>query len=373
MRTGTAPREGQARKGHGRGAISNPQGRFGLRREAFDDGWIDSPEAPDPGAGVPVTEVFEERARSLITHNDSPDVPFDRSINVYRGCEHGCIYCYARPNHGYVGLSSGLDFESKIFVKVNAADLLQAELSAPGYRCQPIALGTATDVYQPLERRYRITRALIERMTKHRQPFSILTKSALVERDIDLIAPMAHQGLASVSFTITTLDVALARRWEPRAAAPWRRLQAMRRLHEAGIPVGVSIAPVVPFLNEPEIERILACARQAGATSAFHSILRLPYELRALFVEWLAEHYPERARRILHRVDDLRARRASASALPERVSSRFSGEGPWAELLRLRFDMALRKLGYGPGPTLRTDLFVRERCDATPGAQLGLF
>ncbi len=372
MRTGMAPQAGPARKG--RGAISNPQGRFGLRREAFDDGWTDPAEAPEPGAGVPATEVFEEQARSLITRNDSPDVPFDQSINVYRGCEHGCIYCYARPNHGFVGMSSGLDFESKIFVKVNAVERLRAELSAPGYRCRPIALGTATDVYQPLERRYRITRALLECMAKHRQPFSILTKSALIERDIDLIAPMAQQGLASVSFTVTTLDAELARRWEPRASAPWRRLQAMRRLHEAGIPVGVSIAPVVPFLNEPEIERILACARQAGAASAFHSILRLPYELRALFVEWLAEHYPERARRILHRVDDLRAgRRTPVAALSERVSSRFSGEGPWAELLRLRFDMALRKLGYGQRPALRTDLFVRLAGDEPPGAQLGLF
>ncbi len=364
MSTGIRTRPIAAQRG--RGALSNPQNRFELRREAFDDGWANDPDAADEPA-APVTEVFEEHARSLITSNDSPDVPVHRSINPYRGCEHGCIYCYARPNHGYVGLSPGLDFESKIFVKINAAERLRAELGAGGYRCEPLALGTATDAYQPLERRYRITRALVEILHEHRHPFSVLTKSALIERDLDLLAPMAREGLVSVSLTLTTLDPALARRWEPRAAAPWRRLQTMRRLHEAGIPVGVSLAPIAPFLNEPEIESVLAAARDAGARRAFYATLRLPHELRQLFVDWLAEHYPERAQRVLNRLHDLRPKGGSNR---DRRLARFGGEGPWAELIRLRFEMALRRLGYERDPIeLRTDRFRRD-----PGAsQLGLF
>jgi len=370
MRSGSqAPRNALP---HGRGAVSNPQNRFALRREAIDDGWHDA--APNDGddatpdeAALP-TEVFEEHARSLITSNVSPDVPFDRSINPYRGCEHGCIYCYARPNHGYVGLSPGLDFESRIFVKVNAAERLRVELSAPGYRCAPIAVGTATDAYQPVERRWRVTRGVLEVLHAHRHPFTVLTKSSLVERDIDLLAPMARDGLVGVSLTITTLDPDLARRWEPRAAAPWRRLQTMRRLHEAGIPVGVSIAPIAPFLNEPEIERILAAAREAGARHAFYAMLRLPHELRQVFVEWLAEHYPERAARVLGRLRDVQPKGASAAR--DRMLTRLSGEGAWAELVRLRFEMALRRLGYDEHRVaLRTDLFRR---DPEP-AQLGLF
>jgi len=360
-----APRNAPPR---GRGAVSNPQNRFeAARRESFDDGWTD--DETDPGEAVLRTEVFEERTRSLITRNDSPDVPFDRSINPYRGCEHGCIYCYARPNHGYVGLSAGLDFESKIFVKVDAAERLRAELSAPGYRCAPIAIGTATDAWQPIERHRRITRAIVEVLHAHRHPFSVLTKSSLVERDIDLLAPMARDGLVSVSLTLTTLDPDLARRWEPRAAAPWRRLQTMRRLHEAGIPVGVSLAPIAPFLNEPEIERVLAAAREAGARRAFYALLRLPHELRGLFVDWLAEHYPQRATRVLGRLSELHKGKG-ASPGRERICSRLGGEGPWAELVRLRFEMALRRLGYEHDRlALRTDLFRRD----LQAAQLGLF
>jgi len=352
----------------GRGAVSNPQNRFeAYRRESFDDGYSDDDATLDEAALH--TEVFEERTRSLITRNDSPDVPFDRSINPYRGCEHGCIYCYARPNHGYVGLSPGLDFESKIFVKVDAAERLRAELSAPGYRCAPIAIGTATDAWQPVERHRRITRAIIEVLHAHRHPFSALTKSSLVERDIDLLAPMARDGLVSVSLTLTTLDPVLARRWEPRATAPWRRLQTMRRLHEAGIPVGVSLAPIAPFLNEPEIERVLAAAREAGARRAFYAPLRLPHELHDVFVDWLAEHYPQRAARVLVRLREMHKGKG-ASPGRDRIRARLGGEGPWAELLRLRFEMASRRLGYEHDRlALRTDLFCRE----PQAAQLGLF
>ncbi len=366
MRSGSpAPRNAAP---HGRGAISNPQNRFELRREAFDDGWGDDDGVAGDESTLR-TEVFEEQARSLITSNDSPDVPFSRSINPYRGCEHGCVYCYARPNHGYVGLSPGLDFESKIIVKANAAERLRAELSAPGYRCEPIAIGTATDAYQPIERHRRITRAIVEVLHEHRHPFTVLTKSSLVERDIDLLAPMARDGLVGVSLTITTLDPDLARRWEPRAAAPWRRLRTMRRLHEAGIPVGVSLAPIAPFLNEPEIERVLAAAREAGARRAFYAPLRLPHELRGLFVDWLAAHYPQRAARVLGRLRELQPGKG-ASRGRERLLARLGGEGAWAELVRLRFDMALRRLGYEHERlALRTDLFRR---DAQP-AQLGLF
>ncbi len=375
---------------HGRGASSNPQNRFELRREAFDDGWSDDDEARSAHA-LPRTTVLEEHARSLITRNDSPGVPFDRSINPYRGCEHGCIYCYARPNHGYVGLSPGLDFESKIIAKVNAAERLRAELAAPGYRCAPIALGTATDAYQPIERRWRITRSIIEVLREHRHPFTVLTKSSLVERDIDLLAPMAQEGLVSVCLTITTLDPDLARRWEPRAAAPWRRLQTMRRLHDAGIPVGVSLAPVVPFLNDGELERVLARAHEAGARRAFYATLRLPHELRQLFADWLAAHHPQRAARVLERLRELHAApgapatngRAIAPAPPandrtlprasrarERMSKRLAAEGAWAQLLRLRFEMALRRFGYDDRRReLRTDRFRRD----PQAEQLGLF
>ncbi|MBN9463085.1 MAG: PA0069 family radical SAM protein [Burkholderiales bacterium] len=345
----------------GRGAASNPQHRFeAARREPFDDGWGGESDPP-PELD---TQVTEEQARSLIVRNRSPDLPFDLSINPYRGCEHGCVYCYARPYHGRLGLSSGLDFESRLYAKVNAAAVLRAELGARSYRCQPINLGSATDPYQPIERRYRLTRALLETMAAHRQPFTIVTKSALVERDIDLLAPLARDGLVAVFLSLTTLDAALARRWEPRAAAPWRRLEAMRRLREAGIPVGVGVAPIAPFLNEPEIERVLAEARRAGAQCAFYSVLRLPWEVRELFVQWLGAHYPERARRVLARLGDMRGAPPGCSAGSSMRSSearffaRMKGEGPWAELVRLRFDMAAHRLGLGTHRfALRTDLF----------------
>lgn len=351
----------------GRGAVSNPEHRFATRRrEELDDGWYREDGQPP----ALKTQVREERARSLITRNDSPDLHFNLSINPYRGCEHGCVYCYARPNHGYVGLSPGFDFESRLFVKVDAVERLREELGAAGYRCEPINLGSATDAYQPIERHYRLTRALIEVMAQCRQPFTIVTKSSLVERDIDLLAPLAREGLVGVFVSVTTLDAELARRWEPRAAAPWRRLQTIRRLREAGIPVGVSLAPVVPFLNEPEIERILAEARGAGAGMAFYQVLRLPWELRELFTQWLAAHYPDRARRVLQRIRELRGGDEKARLNDPRFFSRMTGQGAWAELIRLRFDMAVRKLGLDrERMPLRSDLFRRCSSDR----QLGLF
>ncbi|MGE3864618.1 MAG: PA0069 family radical SAM protein [Burkholderiaceae bacterium] len=359
---------------HGRGAVSNPQTRFdALRRHAEDDGWFS-----DDGDAPPLrTEVVEEQARSIITRNQSPDVPFDLAINPYRGCEHGCIYCFARPYHTYLGLSAGLDFETRLYAKVNAAERLRAELAASRYRCEPINLGAATDPYQPIERRYRITRQLIEVMAECRQPFTIVTKSSLIERDIDLLAPLARQGLVAVYLTLTTLDAELARRLEPRASAPWRRLQTVRRLHEAGIPVSVSMAPIIPFLNEPEIESLLTAARDAGAQGAFYTVLRLPLELRELFVDWLNAHYPQRAKRILARLTDMRSADGVERLNDARFFKRMRGEGGWAELIRLRFQMAQRKLQLDrQRDELRCDLF--QPPPATPKAaaddrQLGLF
>ncbi|HQD83851.1 MAG TPA: PA0069 family radical SAM protein [Quisquiliibacterium sp.] len=339
----------------GAGALSNPQGRFERdARTPFDDGWgLDG----GPGPQAPIS-VAREVARSIISRNQSPDIPFDLSVNPYRGCEHGCIYCYARPNHAYVGLSPGLDFERRLFAKSNAAELLRQELAHAGYRCQPINIGSATDAYQPIERTWRLTRAVLEVLSACDHPLTIITKSALVERDVDLLAPMARRGLAAVYVTITTLDPALARIWEPRAAAPWRRLELVRRLSEAGIPVGVSIAPLVPFVNEHELEQIMTEARAAGASSAFYMMLRLPWELKDLFVDWLNVHFPDRARRVLARLGDLRGGAGAHRLNDPRYHTRMKGQGKWAELLRMRFDVASRRLGYGQGRVaLRTDLF----------------
>ncbi|HQP65635.1 MAG TPA: PA0069 family radical SAM protein [Quisquiliibacterium sp.] len=339
----------------GAGALSNPQGRFERdARTPFDDGWgLDD----GPGPQAPIS-VAREVARSIISRNQSPDIPFDLSVNPYRGCEHGCIYCYARPNHAYVGLSPGLDFERRLFAKSNAAELLRQELAHAGYRCQPINIGSATDAYQPIERTWRLTRAVLEVLSACDHPLTIITKSALVERDVDLLAPMARRGLAAVYVTITTLDPALARIWEPRAAAPWRRLELVRRLSEAGIPVGVSIAPLVPFVNEHELEQIMTEARAAGASSAFYMMLRLPWELKDLFVDWLNVHFPDRARRVLARLGDLRGGAGAHRLNDPRYHTRMKGQGKWAELLRMRFDVASRRLGYGQGRVaLRTDLF----------------
>ena len=299
-------------------------------REPFDDGWEAEPE--DADVPPPATEVTEEQARSILAANDSPDIPFDRSINPYRGCEHGCSYCYARPTHSYLNLSPGLDFETRLVAKVNAAERLRAELARPGYRPSPVNIGSATDAYQPIERRLRLTRAVLEVLTACEHPFTMVTKSAGIERDLDLIAPAARRGQAAVFLSVTTLDGALARRLEPRAAAPARRLQAVARLAAAGVPVGVNIAPIIPFVNEPEIERIVEAAAEAGAASIHYTVLRLPWEVAPLFRAWLEQHLPERAERVMARVRDMRGGKDYDADFAHRMK----GQGPWAELIGQR-------------------------------------
>ena len=307
-------------------------------REAFDDGWAAEPQ-DDAGAPPPVTVVTEEHARSILASNDSPDIPFDRSLNPYRGCEHGCSYCYARPTHSYLNLSPGLDFETRLVAKVNAAEQLRAELARPGYRPSPVNIGSATDCYQPVERRLRLTRAVLEVLTACEHPFTLVTKSAGVERDLDLIAPAARRGQAAVFISVTSLDNALARRLEPRAAAPARRLQAVARLAEAGVPVGVNIAPVIPFVNEPEIERIVEAAAAAGAGSIHYTVLRLPWEVAPLFRAWLERHLPDRAARVMARVRDMRGGKDYEADF----GSRMKGQGVWAELIAQRVRKAAER------------------------------
>lgn len=309
------------------------------QREAVDDGW----EAPadDGEAPPPVTQVSEEQARSALTANDSPDIPFELALNPYRGCEHGCSYCYARPTHAYLSLSPGLDFETRLVAKTNIAERLRAELARPGHRPSPINIGSATDAYQPVERRLRLTRAVLEVLTGCEHPFTIVTKSAGVERDLDLIAPAARRGQALVFISITTLDAQLARRLEPRAAAPARRLQAVQRLAAAGVPVGVNIAPVIPFVNEPEIERIAEAAAAAGARSLHYTVLRLPWEVAPLFRQWLDQHLPERAARVMARVHEMRG----GKDYDADFATRMKGSGPWAELIRQRLQKAAARHG----------------------------
>ncbi|MEW6613151.1 MAG: PA0069 family radical SAM protein [Pseudomonadota bacterium] len=326
------------RKPKGRGAGSNPDGRYESRtRAALDDGWgsLDA-EAPPLR-----TTVAMDAARTVITYNRSPDIPFDRSINPYRGCEHGCVYCFARPTHAYLGLSPGLDFESRLFAKPDAAALLAGELRRPGYRCQPIAMGTNTDPYQPVEQRWRITRQLLELLAACRHPVSIVTKSALIERDLDLLAPMAADGLAEVFISVTTLDRALARRLEPRAAAPQRRLDTLRALSAAGIPTGVLVAPVIPALTDAELEAILQACAEAGARSAAYVLLRLPLEVKALFREWLQMHAPLKAGHVMQLLREARGGRDN----DPRFGERMRGNGAYADMLRQRFRLACRRLG----------------------------
>jgi DNA repair photolyase len=329
----------------GRGTAWAIEHRFDERaRESFDDGWGTLQQAAlDEAAGdsAPGTQVLDEQVKSILSGNDSPDIGFDLSINPYRGCEHGCIYCYARPTHSYLNLSPGLDFETRIVAKVNAAERLREALGARGYVPMQLNIGSVTDAYQPAERRLRITRSVIEVLAEARHAFSIITKSSLVERDLDLIAPMAADRLAAVYVSITTLDPALARTMEPRAAAPHRRLRTIEALARAGVPVGVSVSPLIPFLNEPELERILQAARDAGASSAFSIVLRLPWEVNPLFQQWLAQHVPERAERIMARVREMRGGRDNDS----RFGTRMTGQGVWAELLRQRLRKACERLG----------------------------
>ncbi len=353
-----------ARKG--RGAASNETSRFeNAKRVAFDDGW-------DCGEGVPPprleTRLSIDATRTIIARNDSPDIGFDRSINPYRGCEHGCIYCYARPSHAYLGLSPGLDFESRIFYKPQAAVLLAAELRKKGYKCRPIALGSNTDPYQPAERRLGITRAILEVLRDFRHPVTIVTKGALIQRDLDILADMAGDNLAIVTVSVTTLDRELARRMEPRAATPERRLETIAALAACGIPTGVLAAPMIPALNDSEMEAILERARAAGATVAGYTMLRLPLELKALFKEWLQEHASERAARVLSLVAQCHGGRLYDSAW----SKRMVGGGPYAEMLAARFDRACRRLGFGRRATDALDS-IRFRPPSQRGDQLALF
>ena len=334
----------------GRGAQSNHTGRFeSERRIAFDDGWESLGELE-----ALRTEIYEEPARSIITRNKSPDISFDQSINPYRGCEHGCIYCYARPTHCYLGHSAGLDFETKLYAKTNAAELLEQELARKSYKPAVIALGTNTDPYQPIERERRITRSILEVLERTGHPVGIVTKSALVVRDVDILSRMAARGLAKVALSVTTLDRHIARAMEPRATTPAKRLEAVHTLSEAGVPVSVMVAPIVPGLTDSEIERILEAARKAGATEAGYVLLRLPLELKDVFREWLQEAFPDRANRVINL---LRSMHGGEDYTPE-FGRRQKGSGPYAEQIALRFRLALKRLDMNTRrQSLRADLF----------------
>ena len=338
----------------GRGAASQLAHRFSRdTRGAFDDGWDTLDEQAAGAREPPPTEVIWETAKSAITRNDSPDVGFDRSLNPYRGCEHGCIYCYARPTHSYLNMSPGLDFETRIIAKRNIAAVLRHELSRKTYQPELIAIGTATDCYQPVERELRLTRAVIELMHETNHPFSLVTKSSGVERDLDLIAPMAAKGLAAANVTITTLDAQLARQLEPRAAAPHRRLRILRTLAEHGVPCAVSLAPQIPFLTD-DMEQVLEAAWDAGARSAFYHVIRLPWEVAPLFKQWLEVHYPDRAARVMARIHDLRG----GKDYDADFATRMKGQGLWADLLAQRFQKACARLGFNrERVVLRTDAF----------------
>jgi DNA repair photolyase len=328
----------------GRGSASSMAHRFARdAREGFDDGWgtVDEMAMQQGASAPPATQIILEDAKSVISRNDSPDIYFDYSINPYRGCEHGCIYCYARPTHSYLGYSPGLDFETKIIAKRNVAAVLRSELASPAYQPQLLNIGSATDCYQPAERELQLTRQVIEVMRSTQHAFSLITKSSGVERDLDLIAPMAARGLAAVYVTITTLDAQLARILEPRAAAPHRRLRTIEALARAGVPVGVSVAPQIPFINE-DMEQVLEAAWAAGARSAFYTVLRLPWELNPLFQEWLQQHYPQRAARVMARVREMRG----GSDYNSDFATRMKGHGVWAQLIATRFEKATQRLGF---------------------------
>jgi DNA repair photolyase len=347
-----------------RGARSFVQGRFEtVAREAFDDGW--TPEERDQRELK--TSVTIERARSIVSHNDSPDVGFSQSINPYRGCEHGCIYCYARPSHAYLELSPGLDFETKLFAKTNAAELLRAELAKPGYRPSPIALGANTDCYQPIERKYKITRSILEVLAECEHPVTMVTKSALIERDLDLLGPMAEKKLVRVFVSIGTLDRELARKLEPRAASPQRRLAVLKSLSENKVPCGVMVAALIPALNDKTMEHVLEAASAAGAKEAAYVIMRLPNELKTLFKEWLAEHYPQRAEHVMSIVRQMRGGREN----DPNFGTRMSGTGNYAELMEKRFAIACKRYGVNVRET--ADLDCSRFRPPSPEGQLKLF
>lgn len=347
----------------GRGSAVNPSGRFEpVSRHAFDDGWQTLDELPPFK-----TDVTTENPRSIIARNDSPDIPFDRSINPYRGCEHGCVYCFARPTHSYMGLSAGLDFETKLFAKPNAAKLLRKELARPGYEAKSIAMGTNTDPYQPIEKQWRVTREILEVLEETNHPVGIVTKSALVTRDIDILSRMAKKNLVRVAISVTTLDRRLSRAMEPRAATPALRLETIRKLSEAGIPVSVMVAPIVPALNDHELERILDAAHANGARSAGHILLRLPHEVSGLFKEWMLRHYPDRYSHVLSVLRSMR----DGKDYDSEFGTRMRGTGPYAWQLGRRFEIASRKLNLGSmGTSIRCDLFEPPQLE---GAQLSLF
>jgi DNA repair photolyase len=347
----------------GRGAQSNHTGRFETQtRERFDDGW-------DNVEPLNIFETVEhlERAKTIITSNDSPDIGFDRSINAYRGCEHGCSYCFARPTHAFLGHSAGIEFERDIYVKTNAVEALRAELGARNYKVKPIAMGTNTDPYQPAERKHRLTRGILEVMLETRHPVLITTKSALIIRDLDILTELAKLGLVKVGISMTSMDHKLSRKMEPRASSPARRLEAIRLLSEAGIPTAVLASPMIPAINDMELERILDAAKAQGAVGASMILLRLPGEVRDIFREWLLRHFPDRVRHVLSLVRDTR----SGKDYDARWGVRMTGEGPYATLLRQRFEKARDRYGLGVKmPNLRTDLFEAPRME---DRQMSLF
>ncbi len=326
----------------GRGTVWRIEHRFSRQTtEEHDDGWGTLDQLATEERLPPRTQVIEERVKSILSSNDSPDISFDLSINPYRGCEHGCVYCFARPTHSYLNMSPGLDFETRIIAKVNAAQRLREAFASRSYEPLLLNIGSATDAYQPVERHLGITRSVLEVMAECGHPFSLVTKSSGIERDLDLIAPMAQRGLAAVYVSVTSLDAGLSRILEPRAASPERRLRTIEALAKAGVPVGVSVSPVIPFINEPELERILEAAANAGATSAFSVVLRLPWEVNPLFQQWLDQHFPERAARVMARVREMRGGRDYDA----RFGARMRGEGVWAQLLQQRFQKAAARLG----------------------------
>ena len=350
----------------GRGALSNPEGRFeNVRKQMEEDGWNTPPE-DDELPPLP-TAVKPDPARTLITHNQSPDIPFNQSINPYKGCEHGCIYCYARPSHAYMNLSPGLDFETKLFYKDKAAELLDQELRRASYRPQSITLGANTDPYQPVERELKVTRSILEVLQRFNHPLSIITKSALVTRDIDILAEMAKKHLAVVMVTITTLDNDLKRTLEPRAASTAARLKAIKQLSEAGIPVGVMTAPIIPMINDAEMERILELAAGAGAQGAGYVLLRLPYELKDLFKEWLTTHYPLKAEHVMSIIRQSRDGKEYDSGF----GTRMRGTGRFADLIAQRFHLATKRLNLGFGSRMRLDTALFKL--PPEGGQMGLF
>ena len=360
----------------GRGAQIAPQVRFdAFRRETVDDGWVESnhARAEEDGDSPPKTTVTAQTAKSIISSNDSPDIGFRLSINPYYGCEHGCIYCYARPSYAYWGLSPGLDFETKLFAKANAAELLVRELSRPSYKCELIAIGMNTDCYQPIEREWKITRSLLEICAEFNQPIGLVTKSALVERDIDILGPMAQKGLAKVFISCASLDGELVRKLEPRAAAPYRRIATIKKLTDAGIPVGVLVAPLIPMLNDADVEAVLDAAWEAGAREASYTLIRLPHELRELFKDWLAKYFPMRAE---HVMSIIRQSRGGRENDPE-FGSRMTGEGVFAQLIETRFKKACERHGFNQRDYVRnmTAFAVPERLRPAPkqSPQLDLF